>query len=59
MANEIIPSHQVASWLLDNIKHTLDLIGLSHDKVFEEIIYVSVIVGTALLVGWLVRRAIL
>lgn len=59
MANEIIPSHQVASWLLDNIKHTLDVIGLSHDKVFEEIIYVSVIVGTALLVGWLVRRAIL
>ena len=59
MANEIIPSHQVASWLLDNIKHTLDLIGLSHDKVLEEIIYVSVIVGAALLVGWLVRRAIL
>lgn len=59
MASEIIPSHQVAGWLLTNIKHGLDIIGLSHDKVFEEVIYVCIIVGAALLIGWLVRRGIL
>lgn len=59
MANEIIASHQVAGWLLTNIKHCLDLIGLNHDKTLEEVIYVAVIVGAALLIGWLIRRGIL
>ncbi|MDE6650827.1 MAG: mechanosensitive ion channel family protein, partial [Paramuribaculum sp.] len=59
MNAQIIPSHQVADWLLTNIKHFLDYIGLSHDKTIEEIVYVAMIVGAALLIGWLVRRGIL
>ncbi|MDE5744472.1 MAG: mechanosensitive ion channel family protein [Paramuribaculum sp.] len=59
MNAQIIPSHTVASWLLTNIKHFLDYIGLSHDKTIEEIVYVAIIVGAALLIGWLVRRGIL
>ncbi|MDE5821526.1 MAG: mechanosensitive ion channel family protein [Paramuribaculum sp.] len=59
MNAQIIPSHQVASWLLTNIKHFLDLIGLEKDKTIEEIIYVAIIVGGALLIGWIIRRGIL
>ena len=59
MNAQIIPSHQVANWLLTNIKHFLDLIGLEKDKTIEEIIYVAIIVGGALLIGWLIRRGIL
>lgn len=59
MNAQIIPSHKVADWLLTNIKHFLDFIGLSHDKTIEEIVYVAIIVGGALLIGWLIRRGIL
>lgn len=56
---EVIPSHKVASWLLTNIDLVLDKIGLARDKTIEEIIYVAVIVGLALFIGWLVREIIL
>ncbi len=59
MLAEIIPSHKVATWLLTNIDHFLDTLGLEKDQTIEEIIYVVAIVGVALLVGWLVRRFIL
>lgn len=59
MLTAIIPSHQVASWLLVHIDALLDRIGLSHDQTLEEVIYVAIIVTLALLLGWLVRRAIL
>lgn len=59
MNTQIIPSHQVADWLLTTIKQSLDTMGLSHDKTIEEVIYVAVIVGAAILIGWLIRRGIL
>ncbi|MDE6459964.1 MAG: hypothetical protein K2K52_03905, partial [Paramuribaculum sp.] len=59
MNAQIIPSHQVADWLLTNIKQFLDFIGLEHDKTIEEIVYVAIIVGGAVLIGWLIRRGIL
>ncbi|MBD5374035.1 MAG: mechanosensitive ion channel [Bacteroides sp.] len=59
MLAEIIPSHKVATWLLNTIDSFLDSIGLEKDKTIEEIIYVAAIVGFALLIGWLVRKGIL
>lgn len=54
-----IATHQVAQWILDNIKGLLDSMGLKHDPTVEEIIYVAVIVGVAILIGWLLRVVIL
>lgn len=55
----IIPSHQVAAWLLGNIQNILDRTGLPHDKKLEETIYVVSIVAFALFLGWAVRHIIL
>ncbi len=59
MICDIIPSHQVAVWLLNTIYKGMDAIGLSHDKTIEEIIYVAVIVLLALAIGWLLKFLIL
>ncbi|MCC8071837.1 MAG: mechanosensitive ion channel family protein [Bacteroidales bacterium] len=59
MLGDIIPSHQVASWLLKTIDGFLDTLGLQKDKVIEEIIYVTIIVFVALFLGWLIRKLIL
>lgn len=55
---EIIPSHKVAQWLLVHIHRLLDIVGLEKDKMTEEIIYVAIIVVTAMLLGWLLSYAI-
>lgn len=59
VACEIIPSHKVAMWLLSTIDRILDAIGLSKERTVEEIVYVGLIVGMALFVGWAIRRCIL
>lgn len=59
MLAEVIPSHQLAIWLLTTIDSFLDKMGLSHDKTIEEIIYVALIVGVAMLIAWVLRRVIL
>lgn len=59
MLTELIPSHQVAAWLLKTIDGVLDKIGLEHNPVIEEVIYVAVIVAFALFLGWLIRKLIL
>lgn len=56
---DIIPSHQLAQWLLVHIHRFLDAVGLSKDKFTEEVIYVAVIVLAALAIGWLLRHAVL
>lgn len=55
----VIPTHQVANWLLGHVDSILDTIGLSHDPTIQEIIYVAIITVLALALGWLVRAAIL
>lgn len=55
----LIPSHQVAAWLLETIRHLLNKLGLEHDQNIEEAIYVVAIVAVALFLGWAVRRVIL
>lgn len=55
----LIPSHAIAGWLLNHIDRLLDHFGLAHQESIEELIYVIIIVAFSLLVGWLVKRAIL
>lgn len=55
---ELIPSHQVAQWLLTHIHRLLDYVGLEKDKMTEEVIYAAIIVGVALLVGWVVGNLV-
>lgn len=55
----LIPSHTVATWLLNHIHRFLDWVGLEKDRTIEEIIYVLIIVGAAILLGWCIRRLIL
>lgn len=55
----VIPTHQVANWLLGHVDSILDSIGLSHDPTIQEIIYVALITVIALAVGWIVRAGIL
>ncbi len=58
LAAEIIPSHKVAQWLLVHIHKLLDLFGLQRNQMIEEVIYVAIIVGSALVIGWLVSNAV-
>lgn len=58
MLCDIIPTHTVALWLLETIYKVLDALGLRHDKTTEEVIYVAVIVIIALVIGWVLKLAI-
>lgn len=55
----LIPSNQVAQWLLVHIHHLLDVLGLDKNGTVEEVIYASIIVCLALFLGWLARTTIL
>ncbi|MDE6327691.1 MAG: mechanosensitive ion channel [Duncaniella sp.] len=55
---DLIPSHEVAQWLLSHIHRILDHIGLKKDVLTEEIIYAAIIVGGALLIGWIVSNLV-
>lgn len=58
LASSIIPTHSAAEWLLRSIDRFLDFIGLSKSPAVEEVIYLAVIMGVALAIGWLVRVGI-
>ncbi len=51
----LIPSNQVAGWLLIHIHRLLDLIGLEKDKTAEEVIYIIIVAGIAICLGWIIR----
>ena len=55
----LIPSHEIASWLISGIGRVLEPFGLGSSGVAHEFVYVAVIVAVALLAGWIVRRCIL
>lgn len=55
----LIPSHQIALWLLDLIKRCLTPLGLKDSNLIQEIIYVILIFTIAVLAGTVLRRVIL
>ena len=59
LTGSLIPSHEVAAWLLKTIRDFLDKLGLKHDEMTEEVIYVAAIVAMALFLGWAVRKIVL
>lgn len=59
MLADIIPTHDVAVWLLSNIDSFLDKIGLGRNHTTEEILYVAIIIAVAFLISWLLGKLIL
>lgn len=57
-ALNLIPSHDVALWLVRHIDNFLDSFGLTRYPVVEQIIYLVIIVALALAVGLAVRYAV-
>ena len=58
MSHELIPTHKVATWLLTQIDRLLTRLGLEQSGLAEEIIYTVIALAAALLVGWVVRKAV-
>lgn len=54
----LIPSHQIAEWLLDFINLALGWLGLRRDEFLQEIAYIILVVIIAIVAGWLVRKAL-
>ena len=52
---DVIPSHDVALWLIDAIDDLLEWFGLGRDAIIEELVYVIAIVAIALLIGDTIR----
>lgn len=52
----LVPSHQIALWLLRGINDVLSPLGLKDNTVAQEIVYVAVILLIALLAGSLLDR---
>ena len=59
MVYALIPSNQLASWLLVHIHRLLDSIGLDIDTTAAGISYTAIIVCLALCLGWLIRTLVL
>ena len=55
----VIPTHRVAVWLVDEIRRALNFFGLQHHPEIEQVVYIAIIVLFALLLGWLVRKGVL
>ena len=58
MVNSWIPTHKVAQWLLDLVDSILSWLGLTKSSMAEEVVYTIIIVGIALLAGWLTRKIV-
>lgn len=56
---DIIPSHDVALWLIDVIDDFLEWIGLGRDAFIEELVYIALIIVASMAVGWLLRVLVL
>lgn len=55
----LIPSHDIAQWLLGIVKTICDAIGLGHDPQVEQIVYVVLICAFAIVLAYLIRMAVI
>lgn len=55
MITLLIPSHDVATRLMAVVDRILDLFHLEHHTVLEEVIYLLIVTGIAVGIGWVVR----
>ncbi|MBQ3606114.1 MAG: mechanosensitive ion channel [Muribaculaceae bacterium] len=56
---EVVPSHDVALLLIELIDDALEWLGLGRDAFIEEVVYVAVIVFSAIFIGWIFRLMVL
>lgn len=56
---EIIPSHAVATWLMNRIYRMFESVGLAHSHSLEQIVYVAIIIAVGVVLGWTIRTIIL
>lgn len=54
----LIPSHDIAQWILGIVRDLCGLIGLDSNPRIEQIVYVVLICVFALLLGYAIRRAV-
>lgn len=59
LLNEIIPSHQLAAFIMKGIDSLLDKVGLEKTPRVEEVVYVAIVVALAIAIGWCVRVLVL
>lgn len=59
MPTSLIPSHQLATWMLKIIRSFLDMIGIRHNDFIEQVIYIGVIAFVAIAIGILLRKVAL
>ena len=56
---DLIPSHEVAQWLLTHINDVLAFVGLRDNKTAQEVVYIIIIALLALAVGFVMKWLIL
>lgn len=56
---KLIPTHEVANWLLKTIDGLLNRIGLSDHKIIEEVIYITLISVVSFGIGIILKKLIL
>ena len=56
---KLIPTHQVAGWLLSTIDGLLNKLGLAQYRVIEEIIYIFIISLISVIIGILLKKFII
>lgn len=59
MHTSLIPSHKLASWILNHIRTASNTIGLQQNSTIEEIIYITIISIVAIALGVLIRKTAL
>lgn len=55
----LIPSHDIAQWLLGIVRIICEAIGLRRDPRIEQIVYVILICAFAVVLGYVIRRAVI
>lgn len=55
----LIPSHDIAQWLLGIVRTICGAIGLRRDPQIEQIVYVILICVFAVVLGYVIRRAVI
>lgn len=56
---EIIPSHRLAAAIINWIHRAMETCGLDRNEQVSQIIYVVIVIFASLLIGWLLRMALL
>lgn len=57
--SSLVPSHSLALWIMRMIRRLLDVVGLERNDTVEEIAYTAIVAAVAILIGMIIRSAVL